>query len=372
MFDDSIDEKLNQLVPAAEKYHLEVGYLRLTDAAPFVVAQELGMFDQVGLNVELRQEISWANIRDKLVSGALDAAQMLAPLPAMITLGASGLRAPILTGLVLSNHGNAITLSQDVWQEASQIITQGECASVLEALHLYARQKPHLLTFATVHAFSSHTLLLRRWLSAGGIDPDRDIKLLVVPPSQMVDSLQTGVIDGYCVGEPWNTIGVKSGMGVVVALGSEIWPGAPEKVLGVSASWHQQHPQAHLRLRLALLRACQWLADSRHTAEAARILSLSCYLDMPVDNLLPSLTGELIMPGGDVDASVPDFHLFFGNNLNCPDFTATVQMIEACAELLGRPIDVSMVRSLAAQSCRADLYKQTTAVLSALQEDVTL
>ncbi len=342
-----------------EKSDIDVGYLRLTDSAPFLIAKDLGFFIKFGLNVTLRQETSWANVRDKLVTGGLDAAQMLAPLPAMTTLGVSGLREPMLTGLVLSNHGNAITLSQTIWQKTRDSIESGEFSTLLGFLKAHSQLGPHKLTFATVHAFSSHTLLLRRWLRSGGIDPDRDIKILVVPPSQMVDSLQTGVIDGYCVGEPWNTIAVKLGVGSIVALGSEIWPRAPEKVLGVSEKWHNLYPNTHLRLRMALLKACEWLADPTNTTLAARILALPGYLNMPIEYLVPSLTGVFMDHHNDIRTSVPDYHLFHGENLNRPDQQVTAKMIRECADLLGRPIDSAMVQSLTKQSCRPDLFAQT-------------
>ncbi len=335
---------MNNLVPSKlEKSNVDIGYLRLTDAAPYIVAQELGIFAQFGLAVSLHQEVSWANVRDKVVSGSLDAAQMLAPLPAMTTFGASGLRAHLIAGLVTSKYGNAITLREDLLSLAQQT----NAATLGHGLRDLTRRRP--ITFGTVHPFSSHTLLIRRWLKSLAIDPDRDVKILVVPPSQMVDSLQQGVIDGYCVGEPWNTVGQLGGAGKVVALGSNIWPNAPEKVLAVSAQWHAAHPQTHLSLRRALLRACRWLSEPGHSEEAAELLAQPEYLNMPKAYLLPSLCGGGSKP-------LQEVHQFYGPNLNRPEPGTISQMIHECAELLGKNIDADTVLTLTNRSYLPQLY----------------
>ena len=134
------------------------------------------------------------------------------------------------------------------------------------------------LTLATVHLFSMHTFQLRMWLRAGGVDPDREVRIIVLPPEQMCDSLARGIIDGFCVGEPWNTLAVQQGIGAVAATGYEIWNNAPEKVLGVTEAWHNHHPATHLRLRIAIMAACQALADPAQRELAAQILSQAQYL----------------------------------------------------------------------------------------------
>ncbi len=358
-----MNDKTNHELPVPEKENLNLGYLRLTDAAPLIVAQELGLFTQMGMSVSLHQEISWANARDKLAAGNLDAAQMLAPLPAMSTLGVSGIRAPILTGLVLSKNGNAITLSQPLWAECQSLRDRGECASIAEALALVMKTRNLSFTFATVHAFSTHTVLLRRWLRTAGIDPDRDIRLIVVPPVQMVDSLRSGVIDGYCVGEPWNTVAVIGGLGGIAAMGVDVWSGAPEKVLAVSEEWHRVHPNTHLRLRVALLRACAWLACRENATSASRMLAAPEYLNIPASRILPSLTGCLRDHATSASTGVPNFHLFYGDEVNRPQLAETVSLINECAELTGKP--VADTQTLAEQVCRPDLYDATLPHLKA-------
>src|SRR5690606_21782291 len=160
-----------------EKEHLKVGFMRLTDSAPLVLAQATGLFSRFGLDVELLREVSWANLRDKLVVGALDAAHLLAPLPMMTSFGAGGLRANLLTGLSLSLNGNAITLSRALWEKLHWE-KNPDAAGMTQALarHIDANRDQDVLTLATVHMFSMHTFQLRMWLKAGGIDPDRDVR----------------------------------------------------------------------------------------------------------------------------------------------------------------------------------------------------
>ena len=263
---------ISRLAPA-EKPSITLGFLRLTDSAPLIMAQELGLYERYGLQVHLPREVSWANVRDRVVIGDLDAAQMLAPLPLATSMGVGGMRADMLTGLALSLSGNAITLGEPLSAEIRARTSDPDAAATAQALADCLADGSRQITLAAAHTFSCHILLLHRWLRAGGIQPQGDVNIIVLPPEQMVDSLSRGVIDGFCVGEPWNTIAVQQGVGSVQATGYQVWNNAPEKVLGVTESWHRLHPGTHLRLRLALMESCAWLADPAHREEAARVLS---------------------------------------------------------------------------------------------------
>lgn len=196
--------------------------------------------------VELVREVSWANLRDRLALGDLDAAQLLSPLPMMTTLGAGGLRAHLLMGLVLSLNGNALCVSSRLWQEIGVLQADGlpDARAGSVRLRSWMDRTQLTPTFATVHQFSMHTLQLRLWLRAGGIDPDREVRIIVLPPEQMADNLGRGVIDGYGVGEPWSTMAVLQGTGAITATGYQLWNNAPEKVLAVTARWHQHYREA--------------------------------------------------------------------------------------------------------------------------------
>ena len=351
-------------LPRAEKTRLHVGFMRLTDAAPLAIARERGFFEEFGLDVELIREVSWANIRDKVTVGALDAAQMLAPMPLATSLGLAGQRCQLLTGLMLNLNGNAITLATGLHEQLGEGAVPP--ADPVAAAHGLARwiaggRRP---TFATVYSFSTHTLQLRLWLAAGGIDPDTQVRLIVLPPEQMVDSLARGIIDGFCVGEPWNSAAVQAGVGVVAASGYEIWNNAPEKVLGVTAHWHRDHPGTHLRLRLALMRAAEWLADPEHRRQTAIVLSAPHYLDVPESLLLPALLGNLQYRRNGPIVRNPDFLVFHRYHAGFPWRSRAESLLRQCLELLNKSLTATEIETLVAASYRTDLYRDCAAWLA--------
>lgn len=355
--------KISKNLPSAELDHLNLGYMRLTDSAPLIVAQYLGLYEKFGLNLSLHREVSWANIRDKTIAGTFDACQMLAPMPLVTTLGAAGIRAPMITGLVLSLNGNGVTVSSSLWNKMNQYTdsdepVNGALASAQSLRTVLDKSGEGPLTFATVHSHSSHTLLLRKWLLAGAIDPETEVRIIVLPPEQMVDSLAQGVIDGFCVGAPWNTIAVEYGVGIMATSGFEIWNNAPEKVLGVLESWHIRNPSTHLRLRLALMAACEWLADMDNRKASVDILSRPEYLDLPADYLRPSLTGEIVHDRSKIPQSHSNFHVFSDYHAGFPWRSQAESMLEQLTPQLGKPVDSEKRASLAQQCFRSDLYRE--------------
>ena len=349
-----------QRLAKAEITQLALGYMRLTDSAPLILAKEAGLFERYGLDVTLHREVSWANLRDKLVVGNLDAAQLLAPLPMMTNLGAGGIRGSLLTGLALGLNGNAITLSNRVW-ETLDLHYHGTAPNPLQVVQRLRAKLQHsgqTITLATVHAFSMHTILLRRWLQAGGIDLDHDVRLLVLPPEQMCDSLARGVIDGFCVGEPWNTVAVEQGIGTVAASGYHLWNNAPEKVLGVTEQWHQSHPATHLRLRLAIMEACKQLTELDARANIAEIMSRKDYLNLPLRLILPSLTGQFRFSKNEETVSVPQFHVFWEYQAGFPWRSHAQWILEQSEQLLGKTLSIEERHALVQQSWRPDLYRE--------------
>ncbi|MCW6036896.1 nitrate ABC transporter ATP-binding protein [Spirulina subsalsa FACHB-351] len=250
-----------------EKINLQLGFIPLIDCAPLVVAQEKGFFAEEGLEqVNLSREASWKTIAEGVVQGRLDAAQMVTGMPLGITLGMGGNHpTPIVSALTLSRNGNAITLSKKLYEQG--VRTLEDFRQVLE-------QTPdHVHNLGMVHPTSMHNIILRYWLASGGIDPDRDVNLTMIPPPQMVSNLKAGNITGYCVGEPWNSRAVYEEVGFVIASDLEIYPGHVEKVLGVREDWANQYPDTHQALLRALLRACEYCDDRRNRED---ILELLC------------------------------------------------------------------------------------------------
>ncbi|MEH6636394.1 MAG: CmpA/NrtA family ABC transporter substrate-binding protein [Halioglobus sp.] len=354
-------------LPVCEKSELRLGYLRLTDSAPVIMARELGLYTKYDLDVTLQREVSWANLRDKLVTGDLDAAQMLAPLPLATSLGVGGMRADVITGLALSLNGNAITLSPAlsaiIDEHGGRAVASARSTAVALGEWLRGCGGAEQLTFASAHSFSCHTFILRLWLQAGGLDPERDVRIIVLPPEQMVDSLARGIIDGFCVGEPWNSMAVQRGVGAVQASGYQVWNNGIEKVLGVLQEWHQKFPATHLRLRLALMEACSWLAHPANREDAAAVLALPEYLNTPVDYLLPSLTGKFVYTRGQEPAVMPHFHVFGRFQAGFPWRSHGEWLLQQIEALLGKTLSQESVEALVQRTFRTDLYREAARYL---------
>jgi two-component system, oxyanion-binding sensor len=344
---------------ALEKTALRLGYIPLIDCLPLVVAQERGLFAAHGLTVELTCEASWANIRDKLIVGHLDGAQMLAPMLLAASLGVGGLRKPMLTAFSLGLNGNAITVSNRLFnslREKSQGESALDAAKALAAVVCARREaKQDPLVLATVFPFSSHNYLLRYWLSAAGIDPSKDVKLVALPPQQMVDNLRLEHIDGFCVGEPWNSCAVAMGLGKCLVTGYEIWQNGPEKVFGVTEQWQQQHPDTHAALLRALDEAAAWIENN--CGAALQLLDRGHYLDVPLEWLAQSLSGDLRVGLTQSKRGADYFHVFHRHQANFPWRSQAqwfLQQMLRWQQVRGE-IDATAV---AARVYRTDLYRE--------------
>lgn len=300
-----------------EKAELNIGFVPLTDCATLAVAKEKGFFEKYGLNVNLSKEASWANIRDKLAYGVLDCAQMLATMPITSTLGAGSWKINTVTSLVLGVNGNAITVSTKLYNELKKLNPDFDkqrpvsAATLKELIAIKKAKGDELITFAHVFSTSTHNYFLRYWLASAGIDPDNDVRLIVIPPQQMVQNLEENIVDGFCVGEPWNQYAVTHGIGHVLITSYEIWNNAPDKVLGVNKDWAYSHPNTHKAVLKALIDAARWIDKKENRVETAEIVALEQYIHVPVEIILPSLTGQYIYHcGGDIEV-LPDFHVFF-------------------------------------------------------------
>lgn len=295
-----------------EKVNLDIGFIPLTDCAPLVVAKEKGLFQKYGLEqVNLVREPSWKAIADGISTERLDAAQMVAGMPLALTLGMGGKAPmPVVTALVMSRNGNAITLSRKFYDRGVRNIEGFKAELEL------TKDKVH--TLAAVYPASMHNLMLRHWLAMGGIDPDRDVSIVMIPPTQMVSSLKAGTIDGYCVGEPWNTRAVQEELGFVIATDLDIWAGHLEKVLGVREDWAEQYPATHLALVKALLEACEYCDDFRNREELVQLLARPEYVGANPDYIRPGLLSPYSRGMGEESESLLRYNQFYVDQTNCP------------------------------------------------------
>jgi len=296
----------------SERHQITAGFMPLLDSALLVAAKEKGFADAEGVDLSLMRETSWANIRDRLAVGHFQVAHMLAPMPIACNLGLTPLASRTIAPMALGLGGNAVTVSNALWVEmeahgALADLDPGRAAMALKAVVAErGRAKRPLLRFAVVHPHSGHNYELRYWLAACGIDPDRDVEIVILPPPLMADALGAGNVDGYCVGEPWNSAAVALRHGHIATVKAAIWKGSPEKVLGAQAQWAERHPQALTALLRAIYRAAAWCADPANREELAALLARPVYIDRPADWMLPALSGEIGVGDGRT-ASVADF-----------------------------------------------------------------
>lgn len=352
-----------------EKTSLSFGVIPLTDCAPVVIAREKGFFAAQGLDVTVTKESSWANIRDKVALGALDGAHMLAGMPLAATLGVGANRTPTVTAFSMDLNGNGITVSNELHERmveadpeamgAPRPTTARALRKVIEADK--AAGKPPM-TFAMVFPVSTHNYEIRYWMASAGIDPDRDIRLIVVPPPQMVANLSAGNIVGYCVGEPWNQRAIEMGIGRSIVTNYEIWNNNPEKVFGVNEAWAEAHPNTHRAVIRALIEAARWADEPGNRAEVVRIISQKAYVNAPEPVVAQSMTGSWRYSPGESAVAMPDFNVFYRYAATFPWRSHAVWFLTQMIRWgqVDTPIGL---REIAERVYRPDLYREAAAQL---------
>jgi NitT/TauT family transport system ATP-binding protein len=278
---------------------LHIGFIPLVDAAALIVAVDKGFTAAEGLDVTLVREVSWSNVRDKLNIGMFDAAHLLAPVAIASSLGLGHVKVPIVAPFNLGLNGNAITVSPALHAAIMAEIDGDPFDPMATALALArvvaARRKSGAepLTFGMTFPFSTHNYQLRFWMAAGGVDPDEDVRLVVLPPPYMVDSLRNGHVDAFCVGAPWNSIAVDLGIGHILHFVSDILISAVEKVLAVRQDWSEKNPQVVTALVRAHIRAAEFIEEPQNRAEAARILGQPERIGVDPEVIQRTLDGRL-------------------------------------------------------------------------------
>lgn len=317
--------------PVIEKEELKFGFIKLTDMAPIAVAKEMNFFEDEGLYVTVEPQANWKVLLDRVITGELDGAHMLAGQPLGATIG-FGTKAHVITPFSMDLNGNGITVATSVWEEMKKYLPMGSDgkpvhpikADVLKKVVDRYRAEGKPFNLGMVFPLSTHNYELRYWLASGGIHPGfysptdssgqimGDVLISVTPPPQMPSTLQAGTILGYCVGEPWNQQAVFKGIGVPVITDYEIWKNNPEKVFGVTAEFADKHPNTLIAITKALIRAGMWLdADNNaNRAQAVKILAKSEYVGADPEVIANSMTGTFEYEKGDKRA-VPDFNVFF-------------------------------------------------------------
>ncbi|MEH6523224.1 CmpA/NrtA family ABC transporter substrate-binding protein [Sulfitobacter sp.] len=327
-----------------EKDELTFGFIKLTDMAPLAVAYENGYFEDEGLFVTLEAQANWKVLLDGVIDGELDGAHMLAGQPLAATIG-YGTKAHIITPFSMDLNGNAITVSNDVWDQMKPHIPKMAdgrpqhpiSASALAPVIEDYKDKGVAFNMGMVFPVSTHNYELRYWLAAGGLQPGyyspqdisgqigADVFLSVTPPPQMPATMEAGTIFGYSVGEPWNQQAVIKGIGVPVITDYQLWKNNPEKVFGISKEFADANPNTTIALTKALIRAAIWLDENENAnrEEAVEILSRSEYVGADYEVIANSMTGTFEFEKGDKRA-IPDFNVFFRYNATYPFYSDAI------------------------------------------------
>ena len=275
-------------------------------------------------------------------------------MPVAATLGLGSIPCDCLAALVLNLHGNAITLSNELWERG---VRDGKTLRA-EITRSHRNQS---FVFGVVHLFSSHNFLLRDWLTAAGIHPDHDVRIVVVPPPQMVANLKAGNLDGFCAGEPWNSVAVQAHVGWCVATSAELAPGHPEKVLMVRRDFADKRDEQHVALVAALLEACEFCDAPGNRAQIIKTLAQPAYVNVPAAALRCAFSTEFDFGHGEV-RHVPNFSVFHRHNANEPSRDKTAWILQRLRASGLCPDPAALTAELSHRTFRTDIFDRAVAL----------
>jgi nitrate/nitrite transport system substrate-binding protein len=297
---------------APETPKVRIGIIALTDCSSIVMAHELGLFKKHGIESTISKEASWAVIRDRLTLGENQATHLLLGIPYAATMGLQGSPVkPMIIPLYLNRNGQAITLTRALLDKGVKTPQQ------LKPLALEAKAKGNPMAFAMTYPPGTHAMWTRYWLGAGGINPDRDVTLITIPPAQMVANMKVGKMDGYCVGEPWGARAIADGIGFTAITTQQIWKDHPEKVLGFTEEFASKNPRTVKAVMRAVLEASQWNDKLENRARMAEVVGQPQYVNAPKELILGRMLGDYDY--GDGRKEKDKFYMtFFDRQTNFP------------------------------------------------------
>ncbi|NTF33041.1 CmpA/NrtA family ABC transporter substrate-binding protein [Rhizobium skierniewicense] len=353
---------------------LRAGFIPLVDASVLIAAAEFGFAEREGLKLDLVKDVSWANVRDRLAFRQFDIAHMLSPMPVASMLDLGSNPSPTITPFSLGRGGNAITLSTRLFARMREVSGISETASALDnamalktLLGEMRTRGEDAPTFGVTYPFSSHNYEFRYWLAAGGINPDRDVKLVVVPPPLTSDALAAGAIDGFCVGAPWNMMASERGIGRIVAAKQDIWPSAPEKVVGMRPEWAEAQPEAVSRLLVALDAAARWCDDTQNRSALAGMLADTKYIAAPEQIIRQVLAGRFSVDAQGNHRVIERYFTFHDNFANYPRKSQALWIYSQMVRW-GQANFTPQRAQAAASAYRSDLYRNVLGAALAPQE----
>jgi nitrate/nitrite transport system substrate-binding protein len=349
-----------------------LGYIALMDAAPLVIAKEKGLFAQYGMpDVEVSKQASWAAVRDNLVLGGasngIDGAHILSPMPYLISAGkvtTNNVPTPIYILARLNLDAQGISVAQDY--KDLKVTTD---ASSLKAAFARKRAEGKEIKVAMTFPGGTHDLWIRYWMAASGIDPDKDVSTIVVPPPQMVANMKVGNMDAFCVGEPWNEQLVNQKIGFTACTTGEIWPGHPEKALGIRADFADRYPKAAQAILMAVLEAQRWCDSPANKQEMSEIVGRRQWFNVPVGDIVGRARGDINYGNGRIEKGTRQFMKFWQDHASYP-FKSHDQWFVTENIRWGRFEPDTDVRALVDKVNRDDLWKDAAKAIGVADADI--
>ena len=335
---------------------IRIGFLPLVDAALPILARELGFAEAEGIDLTLVKDMSWATVADRLLYGHSDAAHMIAPLAIATTLGLGRPATSVSVPFVLGLNGNAVTLSPVLAAQVTEIGEPGDVTAIGQRLAAVVKASPRKLRFGVVHRYSSHNYMLRYWLTGSGIDPNDDVEIVTVAPPFAADALENGDVDGICVGEPWNSVAVARGVGVIIAVTSQIWLRGVEKVLAMRTERMLAEPETAHALIRALYRAGVAFVDPDKLDQICAILARPAYVDGSAALIRGAISDRLLFAKGSVPVHIPDFMFQHREAANFPWTSQAAWLyaqMSAAGHVTANPVDYATAQNV----FRPDIYR---------------
>jgi nitrate/nitrite transport system substrate-binding protein len=357
---------------APEINKVVLGYIALTDAAPLIIAKEKGLFDKYGLtDAQIAKQASWGATRDNLVLGSesngIDGAHILSPMPYLISTGKvtqNNVPVPMYILARLNYDSQGISVSNEY-----KDLKVGLDASPLKAAFEKKKVAGKEVKVAMTFPGGTHDLWLRYWLAAAGIDPDKDVSTIVVPPPQMVANMKVGNMDAFCVGEPWNEQLVNQGIGYTACTTGEIWKKHPEKALGLRAAWVDKYPKATQAVLMAVMEAQQWCDKMENKAEMASILGRRQWFNVPPADVLGRLAGDINYGNGRVAKGTDLYMKFWAGGASYP-FKSHDTWFVAEDIRWGKYDPTTDIKALVDKVNREDLWRQAAKTLGVAAADI--
>ncbi|MER9842505.1 ABC transporter substrate-binding protein [Mesorhizobium australicum] len=350
----------------------KLGFIALTDAAPLIIAKEKGLFAKFGMpDVEVLKQASWGATRDNLMLGGeangIDGAHILTPMPYLMHTGkVTQNNQPLPMAIVarLNYDCQGISVAQE-YAATGVGLDAAKLKDAFAAKKAEGKEVKAAMTFPG----GTHDLWLRYWLAAGGINPDKDVSTIVVPPPQMVANMKVGNMDVFCVGEPWNEQLVHQGVGFTAATTGELWKGHPEKALGLRAAFIEKYPNATKAIVMAVMAAQQWCDAKKNKDEMATIIGKRQWMNVPVADIIGRLKGDINYGNGRVATATDLYMKFWKGGVSYP-FKSHDSWFLAENMRWGKFAPTTDIKALVDQVNREDIWREAAKELGVAASDI--